>query len=175
MSSDPNFVAVPRDNVSRQLILMIRATSTYLTNVVQHHSNPLDCLILPYELSKYQGQYETPALKTLISPDFSTKRIVSAMDGSDQGRPPPTPKSRTKPIQRPPGLWFEDGNHVIQAGSYQFRIHRSILSARSPVLQRVFSVLVPEGRQSIEGCPVAHLQDHGKIVMHFLLAIYDPA
>jgi len=57
-----NFVAVPRDNLSRQLILMIRATSAYLTNVVQHHSNPLDCLILPYELSTDQGQCETPAL-----------------------------------------------------------------------------------------------------------------
>jgi len=97
------------------------------------------------------------------------------MDGSDQGRPPPTPKSRSIPIQRPPGLWFDDGNHVIQAGNYQFRIHRGILSVRSPVLSGVFSEPVPEGTQSIEGCPVTHLQDDGEEVMHFLMAIYDPA
>jgi hypothetical protein len=91
------------------------------------------------------------------------------MDGSDQGRP----TSRSIPIQHPPGLWFDDGNHVIQAGNYQFRIHRGILTARSPVLRKVFLEPVPEGAQSIEGCPVTHLQDLGKDVMHFLMAIYD--
>ncbi|KIK06084.1 hypothetical protein K443DRAFT_3389 [Laccaria amethystina LaAM-08-1] len=97
------------------------------------------------------------------------------MDGSDQGRPPPEPESRSYPIYRPPGLWFDDGNHVIQAENYQFRIHRGILSARSPVLRRVFSEPVPEGAQNIEGCPVTHLQDHGKDLMHLLMSIYDPA
>ena len=97
------------------------------------------------------------------------------MDGSDQYRPLPKRKSRSKPVQRPPDLWFDDGNHVIQAGTYQFRVHRGILSARSPVLHRVFSEPGLEGTQSIEGCPATHLQDHGEDVMHFLLAIYDPA
>ena len=96
------------------------------------------------------------------------------MDGSDQGRPPPKPTSPSAPIQRPAGLWFDDGNHVIQAENYQFRIHRSILSARSPVLRRVFSESVPEETQSIEGCPVTRLQDRGEGVKHFLMAIYDP-
>jgi hypothetical protein len=93
------------------------------------------------------------------------------MDGSDQGRPPPEPESRSYPIHRPPGLWFDDGNHVIQAENYQFRIHRSILSTRSPVLRRAFS---EPGGQNIEGCPVTHLQDHAGDVMHFLMAVYDP-
>ena len=98
------------------------------------------------------------------------------MDGSDQGRPPPEPTSRSGPIQRPAGLWFDDGNHVIQAENYQFRIHRSILSARSPVLHRkLFSEPSPEGTKSIEGCPVTHLQERGKYVKDFLMAIYDPA
>ena len=97
------------------------------------------------------------------------------MDGSDQSRPPPEPTSRCEPVQRPAGLWFDDGNHVIQAENYQFRIHRGILSARSPVLRRVFSEPVPEETQSIEGCPVTHLQDRGKVVENFLMAIYDPA
>ncbi|EDR01508.1 uncharacterized protein LACBIDRAFT_310797 [Laccaria bicolor S238N-H82] len=97
------------------------------------------------------------------------------MDGSDQGRPLPKPTSCSEPIQRPPGLWFDDGNNVIQAGNYQFRIHRSILSARSPILRRVFSEPTPEGTESIEGCPVTHLQSHGEDVKNFLMAIYDPA
>ena len=97
------------------------------------------------------------------------------MDGSDQGRPPPKLASRSEPIQRPADLWFDDGNHVIQAENYQFRIHCSILSARSPVLCRVFSEPAPEGTKSIEGCPVTHLQDRGKHVKNFLMAIYDPA
>ena len=96
------------------------------------------------------------------------------MDGSDQGRPPPEPTSRSGPIQRPVGLWFDDGNHVIQAGNYQFRIHRGILSARSPVLHRVFSE-PPERAKGIEACPVTHLQDRGEDVKNFLMAIYDPA
>ena len=97
------------------------------------------------------------------------------MDGSDQGRPPAEPTSRSEPIQRPAGLWFDDGNIVIQAENYQFRIHRGILSARSPVLHSVFSEHVPEGTKSIEGCPVTHLQDRGEDVKSFLMAIYDPA
>ena len=98
------------------------------------------------------------------------------MDGSDQGRPPPKPTaSRSEPIQRPAGLWFDDGNNVIQAGNYQFRIHRGILSARSPVLHGLFSKLIPGETKSIEGCPVTHLQDRGEDVKNFLMAIYDPA
>ena len=97
------------------------------------------------------------------------------MDGSDQGKPPPRPTSRSESIQRPAGLWFDDGNIVIQAENYQFRIHRGILSARSPVLHGLFSKLIPGETKSIEGCPVTHLQDHGKFVKDFLMAIYDPA
>jgi hypothetical protein len=96
------------------------------------------------------------------------------MDGSDKGRPPPEPTSRELFI-RPTELWFDDGNHVIQAGGYQFRIHRSILSARSPVFRRLFSEPVPEGTTSIEGCPVTRLKDHGEYLKNFLMAIYDPA
>ena len=96
------------------------------------------------------------------------------MDGSDQGRPPPKPASRSEAIQRPAGLWFDDGNHVIQAENYQFRIHRGILSARSPVLRRVFSE-PREATMGIEGCLVMHLQDRGEDVKNFLMAIYDPA
>ena len=97
------------------------------------------------------------------------------MDGSDQGRPPPKPTSRSESIQRPPGLWFDDGNNIIQAENYQFRIHRGVLSAMSPVLRRVFAEPVPEETQSIEGCSLTHLQDYGEDVKHFLMAIYDPA
>ena len=96
------------------------------------------------------------------------------MDGSDQDRPPAEPTSRSEPIQRPASLWFDDGNHVIQAENYQFRIHRGILSARSPVLRRVFSE-PREATMGIEGCPVMHLQDRGEDVKNFLMAIYDPA
>ena len=97
------------------------------------------------------------------------------MDGSDQGRPPAEPTSRSGPVQRPAGLWFDDGKHVIQAENYQFRIHRSILTARSAVLHKVFSEPVPGETQSIEGCPVTLLQDRGEDVKNFLMAIYDPA
>ena len=96
------------------------------------------------------------------------------MDGSDQGKPPPKPTSRSEAIHRPAGLWFDTGNIVIQAENYQFRIHRSILSARSPVLRRVFAEPL-EQTKGIEGCPVRHLQDRGEDVKNFLMAIYDPA
>lgn len=99
------------------------------------------------------------------------------MDGDIQERSTPLkPKSHSKPIQRAPGLWFDDGNNVIQAGNYQFRVHRSILSARSQVLQKVLAAPVPsEGTRTVEGCPVTDLLDNGEDVNNLLLAIYDPA
>ncbi|KAJ7612164.1 hypothetical protein FB45DRAFT_940000 [Roridomyces roridus] len=75
---------------------------------------------------------------------------------------------------RIPELWFEDGNIVIQAGNSQFRVHRGILAACSPVFQDMLSVPQPPESELVEGCPLVRLSDHSEEVAVFLKAIFEP-
>ncbi|KAJ7700677.1 hypothetical protein B0H17DRAFT_882729, partial [Mycena rosella] len=71
-------------------------------------------------------------------------------------------------------LWFEDGNLVLQAGNSQFRLHRSILAARSPVFQDMLSFPQPPESELVEGCPLVRLPDAESEVTVFLKAIFIP-
>ncbi|KAJ7142129.1 hypothetical protein C8R43DRAFT_1016403 [Mycena crocata] len=75
---------------------------------------------------------------------------------------------------RVPELWFEDGNIVIQAGNSQFRLFRSILAARSPVFQDMFSFPQPLDSEMIDGCPLVRLHDLEAEAIVFFKAIFDP-
>ncbi|KAJ7753411.1 hypothetical protein DFH07DRAFT_1061510 [Mycena maculata] len=72
------------------------------------------------------------------------------------------------------GLWFEDGNLVIQAGSSQFRVYRGILAARSPVFQDMLSIPQPADAELVDGCPLVRLPDSENEVTVFLKAIFLP-
>ncbi|KAJ7612138.1 hypothetical protein FB45DRAFT_307696 [Roridomyces roridus] len=74
---------------------------------------------------------------------------------------------------RIPELWFDDGNIVIQAGNSQFRVHRGILSARSPVFKDMLSFPQPLDSELVEGCPLVCLPDAATEVAVFLRAIFD--
>ncbi|KAJ7604130.1 hypothetical protein FB45DRAFT_1013709 [Roridomyces roridus] len=78
---------------------------------------------------------------------------------------------------RRPELWFDDGSIVIQAENTQFRVHRSILAARSPVFKDMLSFPQPPdaGSESAEGCPLVRLHDSSAEVAVFLKAIFDSA
>ncbi|KAJ7612067.1 hypothetical protein FB45DRAFT_843339 [Roridomyces roridus] len=80
---------------------------------------------------------------------------------------------------RIPELWFDDGSIVIQAENTQFRVHRSILAARSPVFKDMLSFPQPPqaeaGSESVEGCLVVRLHDSPAEVTVFLKAIFDSA
>ncbi|KAJ7753403.1 hypothetical protein DFH07DRAFT_941300 [Mycena maculata] len=71
-------------------------------------------------------------------------------------------------------LWFEDGSIVIQAGNSQFRVHRGILAARSPVFQDMLSFPQPPDAELVDGCPIVRLHDSATDVTAFLKAIFEP-
>ncbi|KAJ7612165.1 hypothetical protein FB45DRAFT_843455 [Roridomyces roridus] len=75
---------------------------------------------------------------------------------------------------RIPELWFEDGNIVIQAGNSQFRVHRGILAACSPVFQDMLTFPQPPESELLEGCPLVRMPDHPNEVAVFLKAIFKP-
>ncbi|TCD68730.1 hypothetical protein EIP91_010014, partial [Steccherinum ochraceum] len=70
-------------------------------------------------------------------------------------------------------LWLDDGNIVLVAEGTAFRVHQSILSRNSEVFRDMFTLPQPEGTETCHGCPVVHLQDSKKELLHVLLALFD--
>ena len=65
---------VPHDSVSQQGVEpALTANQRLLTLYPPTPFKPAGLFDLRYELSTDQGQCKTPAMKTLISPDFSTE------------------------------------------------------------------------------------------------------
>ncbi len=71
-------------------------------------------------------------------------------------------------------FWFEDGNVILVAKSYEFRVFEGILAHHSPVFQDMFSLpqpvssALPEGTQTLDACPVVHLSDSPEDLRHVL-------
>jgi hypothetical protein len=68
--------------------------------------------------------------------------------------------------------WLDDGNVILQAGTTQFRVHRSVLSASSAIFKDMFTLSTPD-KPLVEGCPVVHLSDSADDLHHVLKAIYE--
>lgn len=96
------------------------------------------------------------------SNDFSTNRHSS------------NSKEIVIPI-RHPDLCFNDGNIAILSNNNYFLVHQGLLCRHSEVLKTSINAL--QGRnddpQSLEGCPVLHLQDSPEDIASFLVALYD--
>ncbi|KAJ7272936.1 hypothetical protein C8J57DRAFT_262601 [Mycena rebaudengoi] len=80
-----------------------------------------------------------------------------------------------RPSKRVVDLWFEDGNIVVQAEDYQFRLFKSFLTSRSVIFEDTLSIPQPEDAEVIEGCPVLRIHDSPADAAHFFSAIYDTA
>ncbi|KAJ7268516.1 hypothetical protein C8J57DRAFT_1612678 [Mycena rebaudengoi] len=78
------------------------------------------------------------------------------------------------PLQRVAELWFdsEDDNVVLRAEDCLFRVPKEILATRSSVFRDMLSPS-HASRETLDGCPVALLQDSAADVTHFLRAIFD--
>ncbi|KAJ7663670.1 hypothetical protein B0H17DRAFT_867480, partial [Mycena rosella] len=76
-------------------------------------------------------------------------------------------------LERVESLWFDDGNIVICAHNVLFRVFRGILAARSPVFAEMLAFPQAEDAETIDGCPVLHLDDSAADTMYFLKAIFD--
>ncbi|KZT69644.1 hypothetical protein DAEQUDRAFT_246684 [Daedalea quercina L-15889] len=62
-------------------------------------------------------------------------------------------------IQRDADLWFPDGNVVLEASGYGFRVYQGLLARDSPFFADLFSLPQPSHAELLEGCPVVHLTD----------------
>lgn len=73
------------------------------------------------------------------------------------------------------GLWFEDGNLILQAEHTLFRIYRGLLCARSSVFGDMFAFPPPaEGNHSsLDGCPIVPTYDSAHDLTVFLKALLD--
>lgn len=76
-------------------------------------------------------------------------------------------------LTRQEGLWFADGNIVIIAESVAFRVHKSILAAKSPVFKDTFTLAQPADIELYDGCEVLHLVDSAEDLRVMLDALYN--
>ncbi|KAF8209431.1 hypothetical protein K438DRAFT_1666173 [Mycena galopus ATCC 62051] len=76
--------------------------------------------------------------------------------------------------KRVEGLWFEDGNLIIQAGNTQYRVYRGVLAMHSPVFHDMFALPQPPDSELVNGCALVRLADSEEEVTSFLKAILHP-
>ncbi len=75
-------------------------------------------------------------------------------------------------LEKVPELWFADADVVFQAGEKLFRVHRSILSARSSIFNDMFSVPQPDTERIVnagDSYVHIHLPDDATDVTPILL------
>ncbi len=65
-------------------------------------------------------------------------------------------------------FWFSDGNIIISAGSFAFKVHRGQLERHAEIFQTMLSIPQPESADSI-----INLCDSATDVYHLLRALYD--
>lgn len=65
-------------------------------------------------------------------------------------------------------FWFSDGNVILSAGSFAFKVHRSQLERHAEIFQTMLSIPQPENADSI-----INLCDSPTDVYHLLRALYD--
>ncbi|KAH8103339.1 hypothetical protein BXZ70DRAFT_720838 [Cristinia sonorae] len=76
-------------------------------------------------------------------------------------------------FERYESLWFEDGNIIIVAGQFGFRVYRGLPALRSPVFKDLFSLPQSEGAETMDGCAVVRLHDHPFKIAMFLQFVQD--
>jgi hypothetical protein len=65
-------------------------------------------------------------------------------------------------------FWFSDGNVVLSAGSFAFKVHRGQLERHAEIFQTMLSIPQPENADS-----TINLCDSPTDVYHLLRALYD--
>ena len=72
------------------------------------------------------------------------------------------------------GVWFDDGNLILQTDNALFRVYGGLLAARSSVFKDMLAFPPPpEGNLAHDNCPVVRIYDSTKDVHIFLNAIFN--
>jgi len=81
------------------------------------------------------------------------------------------PQEKAVPVD---GLWFDDGNLILQAEKSLFKIYRGLLAHHSSVFRDMLAFPPPaEGNAMLEGYPIVTVYDSAKDMGYFLKAIFD--
>ena len=73
------------------------------------------------------------------------------------------------------GIWFDDGDLVLQTDDATFRVHSLLMIKFSSVLEGILrSALASKSIDKIDGCPAVRLQDKGGDLRTLLHALYTP-
>lgn len=76
-------------------------------------------------------------------------------------------------LVRDEDYWLDDGNIVLAVQGRTFRVHKSVLCRTAPFFSTLFSVPQPADRETMEGCPLVHMQDSLQEVRLLLRIIYN--
>lgn len=70
-------------------------------------------------------------------------------------------------------IWFNDGNIVLVAGSFAFKIHRGQLQRHSEVFDGMFRIPQPSEQDAVDGCPLVDMFDNPDDLVCFHPAFLD--
>lgn len=105
----------------------------------------------------------------LPSPVFP--KIASAVDELFEDAT--LPLSNEEVTARHSGLWFGDGNVILQTDDLQFRVYKGVLAKNSVVFRDMFATASSSECPIVDGCPVVLLYDWPEDLEHVLLALFD--
>lgn len=106
-----------------------------------------------------------------VSPMPSNDQPASKRKCIDDSHAANGPTEPVTPMRS--SIWYPDGNIILQAEGFQFKVHKSILAQSSSVFDGMFSIPQPPmaDDELVEGCPVILLSDSSEDVEYVLQAI----
>lgn len=82
--------------------------------------------------------------------------------------------ARIEPLTKDGEYWFQDGSVVLAVERHGFRVHQGVLSINSAFFAELFSIPQPKNQETVDGCPVVHMQDSLDEIRHLLRIVYKP-
>jgi hypothetical protein len=93
------------------------------------------------------------------------RRSDDNCDGSKSDERTSTPTQST-------AVWYKDGNLILEVEKTLFKVHRSVLEARSEVFRDMVALPQPPSAGVVDGCPIVRLSDASMDMEHALKALY---
>ena len=114
-----------------------------------------------------------------VDTDPEGRRLTRSMrkrprtDSDSELKAEEIPPVQAQEFTQHPSLWFDDGNIIIAAQGIGFRVHKSVLAAKSLVMKDMFSLPQPADAEKLEKCDVVHLDDDPLSLAIFLNLFYN--